>query len=78
MSPLTWIPQKPGCAFGWKSSDGYYGISAGAGLAHGDFEAFHIEALWAKPLPIGVGSDLEVAKIICNEHRAKNAGPTLN
>lgn len=73
---LTWIQQRgAGSSFAFKSSDGYYGIAKGADLAHGDFTAFHIEALWASPAEIGVGSDLELAKHICEQHRERVSAP---
>jgi hypothetical protein len=67
---ITWIKQPAGEPFIAKSAEGYYGVVKGAGLAHGDFTAFHIEALWASPTELGVGSDLELAKLICEQHRA--------
>jgi hypothetical protein len=47
------------------SEDAYYAIDPHAG---GGFEAFHIEALWAKPASIGRAPTSELAAQLCEEH----------
>lgn len=51
-----------------KSEDGYYAIAT---PLEGQFEAFHIEALWARPLSIGTRSSLDLAKEFCEHHSAQ-------
>jgi hypothetical protein len=67
-------------SFKWKSSDGYYGIALGQLQGDGShrmsrYSAFHIEALWAKPAPIGGGPSLTEAKQVCDQHREREGAP---
>lgn len=49
-----------------KSEDGYYAIAVPN--AAGEFEAYHIVALWARPLLIGARASLDLAKEFCEHH----------
>lgn len=71
---VQWITDRSGQ---WvnKTSDGYYAIAsekratAGGHHAVSHYAAFHIEALWATPSPIGGGTTLNEAQQICDAHR---------
>lgn len=65
---MNWQPLRD-LAEPWatKSSDGYYAIAQPSPL----FECFHIEALWAKPVSIGHGLTLDLAKQLCEHHNAQ-------
>ena len=71
---MQWIAQKRPSSWREKSSDGYYAISE-----HGrssEYEAFHIEALWASPTRLGAAATLEDAHTLCEQHRAAQSAPT--
>lgn len=56
-----------------RSTDGYYAIAYR--ISDDDFEAFHIEALWATPTAIGVDRSLASAQQICETHRTASPSP---
>lgn len=75
-----WIEQRGTSSFTWKSVDGYYGIAREQLQGDGShrstrFSAFHIEALWATPAPIGGGASLIEAQQVCDQHRERNDAP---
>jgi hypothetical protein len=75
MSSLTWFAQGPASTFALKSADGYYAIGTSELAGDGShrmkrYDAYHIEALWAKPSPIGGGRTLAEAQQVCDQHRA--------
>lgn len=49
-----------------KSTDGYYAIGQSV---MGQYGAFYSDALWARPVEIGVGGTVEQAQEICENHR---------
>lgn len=53
-----------------KSADGYYAVSKGP-----PFVAHHIEALWARPVPIASSVTLELAQQCCDDHRQRETVP---
>lgn len=46
-----------------ESDNGYYRIGHGA-----PFIAYHVEALWARPVEIGQSVTLDLAKQVCEYH----------
>jgi hypothetical protein len=67
---MRWIPYA-GTQWAFKSSDGYYAIAPHAAM----YEAFHIEALWARPVTLGVCSHFDGAQNLCEQHAARVPAP---
>jgi hypothetical protein len=62
-----WLARRDG-EWRAKTSDGYYAVNR-------EFEAFHIEALWAAPVKIGAAKSLADAQAICDQHRISTSQP---
>lgn len=67
---MQWFTPRVG-HFVSKSADGYYAVAPDRGL----YEAFHIEAVWAKPASIGGAGTIKAAQSICEDHAARPRRP---
>ena len=68
---MQWItPREADSPWISTSADGYYRVAKGP-----PFEAFHVEALWAKPVSIATMITLELAQQACEDHSRRELAP---
>jgi hypothetical protein len=65
MSELQWYQPQAG---NWASREARHLYGVVHRLPAGDFEAFHIEALFARPASLGCADSLEDAMALCQQH----------